>query len=694
MQKHDVRFPSADRLFTQLVLTLVAPTLLVGVLIGWPLIESRRTVLLEREHRRATLASETAAILFTERLQSGVQMITLLADRQVLMDHVQSTNLRTLAPFLAATRADTPFDCLAIESQQIQLAADGLCPATFMPTDGASVARVPPIGLVTQITAPIVEQDRVQGRLIGMIQIDRGMLDAARRQPDLELGIIVDQLVAASSLSGRVGMRVTLPVGDGPVDLHVDDQSFLAYYAPLVDLRGQQVAWIEVLLPLAPLWAAQLHATLIIAGGTITAIALAIALGWFVARRLAHSVDLLRQAATAIGDGDLMGTVTIPPGTAELRQLGAAIEQMRQQLAQTRHDLEAEKQRYAEILESIDEVVLTLDSAMHVTSINHGGEVLFGCAREQVIGLPLADIIAPDDGRPLRLASIPRHGAVRIAMRTATRQTLMVSASCAAAVSRNEQILVLRDVSDDAALQQLKDAFLANISHELRTPLAAQIASLEILREEDETLTPSERRQMLNALHSGVHRLDVLIQNLLDSASIEAGYFRVDPEPCQLAPLIHEAATLIHPLLRQRRQQITIDVDACLPTVFADGRRIIQVLVNLLANASKFGPHGDTLVITAQLLSTTMLQIEITDHGPGVPTYRRERLFERFVRPGVETVPEQGAGLGLAIVKAIIDQHHGTVIVLSGPTGGTTVAFTLPIVHGQMEGQHENIAGR
>jgi signal transduction histidine kinase len=650
------------------------------VLIGWPLIESRRAVLLEREQRRAAQAGATAAIRFTERLQAGVRTIALLADRHVNIDPIALHERTQLGQFLQAARADTIFDCLAIvDIDRTLLATDGACPHTFDPTDGVVFVHTPGTGLSAQIAAPLLQPSGLVGRLVGTLQIDHVLIDTAKSQQDLELSVIANQTVTAASLPERVGMLAIPQANGGPITLPIGHQTFLAYYTILTDLQGHEVAWTEVLLPLAPIVAAQASATVIIISGTLTAMVLAVALGWFVAHRLSRSVEQLRQAASAIGAGDLTQTVVTVRGAAELRQLRDAIETMRQQLAQTRQDLEAEKQRYADILESIDEAVITLDAETHVTSMNHGGEIMLGCTRDQAINQPLVAIITPDDGRPLRLASIPRRGAIRIAMRTATRQTLMVSASCATAIGRNEQILVLRDVSDDAALRQLKDAFLANITHELRTPLAAQIASLEILREEDDALTPAERRQMLDALHMGVQRLDLLIQNLLDSASIEAGYFRIEPEPCQLEPLIREAATLVEPLLRQRHQQLMVVIEQVLPPILADGRRIIQVLINLLANASKFGPHGDTLQIEAHYHAPDQIQFWVSDHGPGVPESRRERLFERFVRPGTETVQEQGAGLGLAIVKAIIDRHGGSIALLPNRGTGTTVVVRVPI---------------
>jgi signal transduction histidine kinase len=182
---------------------------------------------------------------------------------------------------------------------------------------------------------------------------------------------------------------------------------------------------------------------------------------------------------------------------------------------------------------------------------------------------------------------------------------------------------------------------------------------------------------MLTAVHLGVRRLDALVQTLLDSASLQAGYFRVDPDATRLAPLIEEAVDIMQPLVQQRGQTVAVALPASLPPVVADDRRIVQVLVNLLSNATKFGPRGDTLQVAAQVGPSDVC-VAVTDHGPGIAASRQAHLFERFVRPGAETIRAQGVGLGLAIVKAIVERHGGRVMVQSSDEDGTTFAFTLP----------------
>jgi PAS domain S-box-containing protein len=445
------------------------------------------------------------------------------------------------------------------------------------------------------------------------------------------------------------------------------------------DLR---VGTVEVLLPLAPVRAAQRETTLALLGGVGLAVLTAALVSWLLAQRITRSIRQLGRAAQQIGAGEFTAPVAVA-GPMEIVQLSVAADQMRAQLATTHAALAAETARYLNILESTSDAILLFDQAEQVILINRGAERLLGCQRQTATGARLSQLVRLHGDDTLELERIPLHGACHLAVQQADGRVLTVAASRASIQddqgnAPGEQIVVLHDVTDAVALGAMKDAFLANVTHEFRTPLAALIASLEILRNEHGDLSPAEQQQMFGALQNGVQRLDTLVQNLLDSASIQAGYFRVQPEMTQLMPLITEALELMEPLVRQRNQRIAVAVPPDVPPVFADDRRLVQVLVNLLSNASKFGPRGDTLQIVVER-EEELVAVAVTDHGPGVAESRQGHLFERFLRPGSETVGAQGAGLGLAIVKAVVEGHGGSIVVRSAGEHETTFRFTLPI---------------
>src|SRR5438270_75909 len=157
----------------------------------------------------------------------------------------------------------------------------------------------------------------------------------------------------------------------------------------------------------------------------------------------------------------------------------------------------------------------------------------------------------------------------------------------------------LSDIHADLARERNRYRdFLAIMPHEFRTPLAALSASLELLEMDDTTFSP-DQHALLNSLHRSVIRLKSLVDNLLDTASIQAGQFQVSTEPNNLAGIITEAREFTQPLLEQKGQALQVHIAPELPPVMADARRLTQVLINLISNANKYGPAGVPLRLGA-----------------------------------------------------------------------------------------------
>jgi signal transduction histidine kinase len=217
---------------------------------------------------------------------------------------------------------------------------------------------------------------------------------------------------------------------------------------------------------------------------------------------------------------------------------------------------------------------------------------------------------------------------------------------------------------------------LANISHEFRTPLAAQLASIELLREGLDTLPPAHTKELVLSLERGTLRLTRLIDNLLESVRIESGQLGIRHQSVAIAEIIEDADGLIGALLKQRRQHVELALPEDLPNVDGDGPRLTQVFVNLLANASKFAPE-DSVVRIGAFHADSRVTVWIEDEGPGVPDIETGSIFERFYR-GADQEPEPGGlGLGLWIVKSIVDRHGGT-IKASRVEGRTRFEVELP----------------
>jgi K+-sensing histidine kinase KdpD len=222
------------------------------------------------------------------------------------------------------------------------------------------------------------------------------------------------------------------------------------------------------------------------------------------------------------------------------------------------------------------------------------------------------------------------------------------------------QVQVIRDETELEGVRRARDSVLANISHEFRTPLAAQLASIELLREGLDNLPVEQQRELVLSLERGTLRLTNLIDNLLESVRIESGQLGIRHQSVAVGELVADAEELIGALFKQRHQRIELDIPENLPNIEGDGPRLTQVFVNLLANASKYAPENSAVYIGAAE-EATRVRAWIEDEGPGVPDIETDSIFQRFYR-GPEEEPEPGGlGLGLWIVKSIVDRHGGTI---------------------------------
>lgn len=230
---------------------------------------------------------------------------------------------------------------------------------------------------------------------------------------------------------------------------------------------------------------------------------------------------------------------------------------------------------------------------------------------------------------------------------------------------------------------EIKTKFLAMISHELRTPLTSIIGFTTTLLAKDVTWTPGEMHDFIHMIQQESERLQELIDQLLDLSRLEAGMLPITPKPCGLPVIMEEAFPQILTLTKEHI--LITHIPENLPKVFADPRRIAQVIVNLMRNASTYSPPGTEISLSA-FLRKDFIQIEVSDLGVGIPASEHRKLFKSFHRgTGAENSRAQGAGLGLAICKRLIDAHGGRIWIKKKTTPGTTFSFTLPLANGNDE---------
>ena len=230
------------------------------------------------------------------------------------------------------------------------------------------------------------------------------------------------------------------------------------------------------------------------------------------------------------------------------------------------------------------------------------------------------------------------------------------------------------------AANQAKSEFLANMSHELRTPLNAINGFSEIMAGEMfGPLGDARYKGYANdILKSGQHLLS-LINDVLDMAKIEAGKLTLHYEPVSLKEICDDAARLMRGKALDANLSLTVKATD-MPDVEADHRGLRQVMLNLISNAVKFTPEGGAIVVTVEPHGDDRARVAVTDNGIGIASEDLGRLARPFEQvEGQHSKTTQGTGLGLALTKALIEQHHGQMVIDSQPGQGTTVSFDIPM---------------
>ena len=249
-------------------------------------------------------------------------------------------------------------------------------------------------------------------------------------------------------------------------------------------------------------------------------------------------------------------------------------------------------------------------------------------------------------------------------------------------------VMTYQDMTSLEVQGRLRAEFLGMVSHELRTPLTSIKGSAATLLNSAAELSDAELRQFHKIIDEQADRMRDLLADLLDVAHIETGALAVHPEPSDVALMVDTAFNIF--LSAGGRTNVHFNLPSDLPFVFADKRRIVQVLTNLLVNAASHSSESSPIRVTA-LREQFQVAISVSDEGRGIPADLLPHLFRRYVRENSEEYGLGGVGLGLAICKGIVEVHGGRIQAESdGPGLGARFTFTLPVAAG---GEREAAAG-
>jgi len=514
------------------------------------------------------------------------------------------------------------------------------------------------------------------------------------------------QIVAlVDALGTRVDSRLTIVGGDGTVlaDSEVDpatmenhasrteildarregtgsatrqsrsiDADFL-YVAVPID--GEDGLISRVAVPMQEVDATVQRVQRLILAAAAAAVAMSIAIAWFISGRIARPLDDLRHQAHAVASGDLTARV-VPVETHELAEVGHAFNTMTEELQTSLDALDHTRMRLEAVLSGLADGVVLTDEEGVVLRLNQSAEQLLETSEAAAVGQPFVLVCRDYElqhllRRALEGASNPKamieHGL--------NRRTLLTTASVVAGTRERLGLVVLRDISELRRLETVRREFVANVSHELRTPLTSIRAVVETLESgavEDERVA----KEFLGRIVGEVDRLTALVEDLLDLARLEAGRSKMGLELIDPGELVLAGADRLRPQLERAGLTMSVSHGEHLAPIEVDRARIEQVLINLVHNAIKFTPHGGEVSLNVSQRDS-VTEITVRDTGVGIAKEEQGRLFERFYKSD-KARRSEGTGLGLAIAKHIVQSHGGEISVESDVGKGATFRFTLP----------------
>jgi PAS domain S-box-containing protein len=242
-------------------------------------------------------------------------------------------------------------------------------------------------------------------------------------------------------------------------------------------------------------------------------------------------------------------------------------------------------------------------------------------------------------------------------------------------ITLQEALIVIRDITEQVELDQMKSDFINRASHELRTPVTAAILMSELIQEGG---TEEELNEYWRTLRSELNRQKILIDRLLTAGRLESGMMTLDRLPLDLTSMLSESVQVVIPIAYKRKVKVQLDRQEHRPEVIGDKSALEQVFINLLNNAIKFSPEGKTVTVKFEESDATV-DIHIVDQGLGIPADALPHLFERFYRAQNVSIAEiPGSGIGLYIVKNIVEELGGRITVISEVNRGATFTVTLP----------------
>lgn len=414
---------------------------------------------------------------------------------------------------------------------------------------------------------------------------------------------------------------------------------------------------------------------------TLVGFGLSLAVVFFVVAQLTNNLEKIKKGLAQLRF-DL--GIPIAPIKGEIGEIVEAINGLAQSLLETRsmHD---------NILDSLADAVITVDSGNTVTYINPAGCELFRCSPADVVGNPYLTLFRPDVNfsSPIvdTLQTGREHRDIEVDYPLPHRTPHVVASTNVLYDGRGRKlgvVAVIRDITEQFLLRRKMaqterlaaiGEMAAGIAHELRTPLTSIRGFVQYLQGSS---SPREWQEYGDVIIREVDGLNRIVSELLDLVRAQP----LHPVPTDLNQLVRETMILARDDAVDARIAFVLELAERLPPIEADPGRIKQVLLNIVDNGiQSIAGNGEIRIRTA-IDRPGRVGLSVADHGAGIPAEIRERIFDPFF-----STKATGTGLGMAIARRIVEGHNGTIEIDSEEGRGTTVTVFFPAQEAEGEGR-------
>ncbi|HNT76108.1 MAG TPA: ATP-binding protein [Anaerolineae bacterium] len=388
-------------------------------------------------------------------------------------------------------------------------------------------------------------------------------------------------------------------------------------------------------------------------------------------------------------------------------------QQLQEEVAQHTRSMAADRNRLNAILQNLADALIVTDAAGRIQLVNPAAENLLRRAARALVGQDIRQVAPVPDWLDAITHAQEYPGIIEVArIRLADPRALLnnsmfgeriLTVSATALGDRSAVICILRDITHEVEIDRMKSAFITTVSHELRTPLTSILGFAKLVqRMFARNILPSvgadvAAQQAVDRVTKNLEimvqegeRLTDLLSDVLDISALDSGGIEWNDQPFFPAEVITQAVTQFQPLAAQKGLQLNLIFENVLPEMYADPKRIAQVLGNLLSNAVKFTARG-SVTLTARAVEGEAivcdwiappeggLLVSVADTGIGIPHGTMRRIFQRFSQGGDLLIDKpEGAGLGLTLSREILLHYGGDIWVESTEGQGATFYFVLP----------------